>query len=132
MVRKRRTRGARPGTWSRPIPTRQHVVRRLEMLVADYNAGSVDAEQFFHALKAFIGEMEQRAAREGLTEKELAIFDLLTNPAPKLTKAEEQEVKRVARSLLEKLHDRTRAIDWFAGRKLGARSRPRSGSASTN
>lgn len=40
-------------------PTRQHLVERLEKLVADYNAGSVDAEQFFEALKAFIGEMDE-------------------------------------------------------------------------
>ncbi|ARS26093.1 type I restriction endonuclease subunit R [Sphingomonas sp. KC8] len=101
-------------------PTRQHLVERLEKLVADYNAGSVDAEQFFEALKAFIGEMdeeEQRAAREELTEEELAIFDLLTNPEPKLTKAEEQDVKRVARSLLEKLRDLTGAIDWVRGQE---------------
>lgn len=101
-------------------PTRQHLVERLEKLVADYNAGSVDAEQFFEALKAFIGEMdeeEQRAAREELTEEELAIFDLLTNPEPKLTKAEEQEVKRVARSLLDKLRDLTGAIDWVRGQE---------------
>lgn len=101
-------------------PTRQHLVERLEKLVADYNAGSVDAEQFFEALKAFIGAMdeeEQRAAREELTEEELAIFDLLTNPEPKLTKTEEQEVKRVARSLLEKLRDLTGAIDWVRGQE---------------
>lgn len=100
--------------------TRQHLVERLEKLVADYNAGSVDAEQFFEALKAFIGEMdveEKRAAREELTEEELAIFDLLTTPEPKLTKAEEQEVKRVARSLLEKLRDLTGAIDWVRGQE---------------
>ena len=101
-------------------PTRQHLVERLEKLVADYNAGSVDAEQFFEALKAFIGEMdveEQRAAREELSEEELAIFDLLTTPEPKLTKAEEQEVKRVARSLLDKLRDLTGAIDWVRGQE---------------
>lgn len=101
-------------------PTRQHLVDRLEKLVAAYNAGSVDAEQFFEALKAFIGEMddeEQRAAREKLTEEELAIFDLLTNPEPKLSKAEEQEVKRVARSLLERLRDLTGAIDWVRGQE---------------
>lgn len=101
-------------------PTRQHLVERLEKLVAAYNAGSVDAEQFFEALKAFIGEMdeeEQRAAREELTEEELAIFDLLTTPEPKLTKAEEREVKRVARSLLERLHQLVGAIDWVSGQE---------------
>lgn len=92
----------------------------MEKLVVDYNVGSVDAEQFFEALKTFIGEMdeeEQRAAREELTEEELAIFDLLTNPEPKLTKSEEQEVKRVARTLLEKLDDLTGAIDWVRGQE---------------
>lgn len=101
-------------------PTRQHLVERLEKLVASYNAGSVDAEQFFEALRAFIGEMDeevQRAAREELTEEELAIFDLLTNPEPKLTKSEEQAVKLVARSLLERLRDLTSAIDWVRGQE---------------
>jgi type I restriction enzyme R subunit len=101
-------------------PTRQHLVEKLERLVAEYDAGSVDVEQFFGALKTFIGEMdeeEQRAARMGLSEEEKAIFDLLTTPEPKLTKAEEQEVKRVARSLLEKLHDLTGAIDWVRGQE---------------
>jgi type I restriction enzyme R subunit len=101
-------------------PTRLHLVERLEKLVADYNAGSVDAEEFFEALKAFIREMdveERRAAREQLSEDELAIFDLLVRPEPKLTKAEEQEVKRVARSLLAKLHELTGAIDWVRGQE---------------
>lgn len=101
-------------------PTRQHLVERLERMVAEYNAGSVDAEQFFEALKAFIREMdveERRAAREGLSQEELAIFDLLVKPEPKLSKAEEQEVKRVARSLLEKLHELTGAIDWVRGQE---------------
>ncbi|ARO23977.1 type I site-specific deoxyribonuclease HsdR subunit protein [Rhizobium sp. TAL182] len=101
-------------------PTRQHLVERLEKLVADYNAGSVDAEQFFEKLKDFIRDMdveERRAAREELSQEELAIFDLLVKPEPKLTKAEEQEVKRVARSLLEKLHELTGAIDWVRGQE---------------
>ncbi len=101
-------------------PTRKHLVERLENLVAAYNAGSVDAETFFEALKTFICEMdeeEQRAAREELTEEELAIFDLLTTPEPKLTKAQEQEVKRVARSLLDRLRNLTCAIDWVRGQE---------------
>ena len=52
--------------------------------------------------KQLIAEMEEeerRAAREGLTEEELAIFDLLTKPEPRLTKTQEIEVKKVAREL---------------------------------
>jgi type I restriction enzyme R subunit len=96
-------------------PTRVHLVEKLEELVAAYNAGSVDAEQFFEALRAFVnglGEEEQRAAREGLSEDELAIFDLLTNPEPKLTKAQEIEVKTVARHLLARLHELVDGVDW--------------------
>jgi hypothetical protein len=40
-----------------------------------YNAGTLNAERFFEKLKRLIGEMdeeERRAAREGLTEDELA------------------------------------------------------------
>ena len=87
-------------------PTRLHLAEKLEQLVDAYNLGTVDAEAFFGALKKLVEEMEdeeRRAARERLTEEELAIFDLLTRPEPKLTKAQEAEVKRVARELLEKL-----------------------------
>jgi type I restriction enzyme, R subunit len=89
-------------------PTRVHLVDKLEKLVEAYNLGTLDAEAFFEALKTLIAQMdeeERRAAREGLTEEELAIFDLLTRPEPKLTQAQETEVKKVARELLEKLQD---------------------------
>ncbi len=99
-------------------PTRQGLVERLEELVATYNAGSIDVEVFFKALKDFVGQLDQeetRAAREGLSEEELAIFDLLTKPAPVLSKAQELEVKRVARELLEKLRVLVAGVDWLQG-----------------
>ena len=101
-------------------PTRVDLVGKLEKLVAEYNAGSIDAEKFFQALKEFVAglsEEEQRAAREELTEEELAIFDLLTTPEPKLTKAEETEVKRVARVLLARLHELVDGLDWLRGQE---------------
>lgn len=45
-------------------PTRVQLVERLEKLVAEYNAGSIDAERFFEALKAFIGDMGCRSDRD--------------------------------------------------------------------
>ncbi len=96
-------------------PTRLHLVEKLEKLVEAYNLGTLAVEAFFEALKALTAEMseeERRAARENLSEDELAIFDLLTKPTPKLTKAQEVEVKKVARDLLEKLQDQLAITDW--------------------
>jgi type I restriction enzyme R subunit len=96
-------------------PTRVHLVDRIEKLVDEYNLGTLDAENFFAALKKLIAEMDEedrRAAREGLTEDELAIFDLLTKPEPKLTKVQEVEVKRVARELLGKLQEQLQVQQW--------------------
>ncbi|RWM77191.1 MAG: type I restriction endonuclease subunit R [Mesorhizobium sp.] len=87
-------------------PTRVHLVEKLEKLVQAYNLATLDVEAFFAALKAFVAEMddeERRATREGLTEDELAIFDLLTRPKPKLTKPQETAVKLIAKDLLQKL-----------------------------
>ena len=39
---------------------------------------------------------QERHIRENLSEEELVIFDILTRPAPELTTAEREEVKKVA------------------------------------
>jgi type I restriction enzyme R subunit len=65
-------------------------------------------------------EEERRAAREGLSEDELAIFDLLTKPEPELTKAQEIEVKKVARELLMKLQEQLNVFDWRARQQTRA------------
>ncbi len=104
-------------------PTRRGLVERLEKLVAAYNAGSIDVERFFEALKDFVGQLDEeetRAAREGLSDEELAIFDLLTKPSVVLTQAQEIEVKRVARELLEKISVLVAGVDWLRGRQSRA------------
>jgi type I restriction enzyme R subunit len=100
-----------------------HLVEKLEKLVKTYNLGTVDVDVFFEALKKLVAEMEEeerRAAREGLTGDELAIFDLLTKPEPKLTKAQEVEVKKVARELLIKIQDHINVFDWKARQQTRA------------
>jgi len=59
-----------------------------------------------------LSEEEKRGISEQLTEEELAIFDLLTKPEMKLTKAEEREVKKVAKELLESLKREKLVLDW--------------------
>jgi type I restriction enzyme R subunit len=96
-------------------PTRADLLERLNDLIDRYNAGSMDIERLFEELTAFVQAMdeeEQRHVKEGLTEEELAIFDILTRPEPKLTKAEELEVKKIARHLLAKLKREKFILDW--------------------
>ncbi|MBG0810806.1 type I restriction endonuclease subunit R [Methylosinus sp. H3A] len=96
-------------------PTRVDLLERLNSLIDRYNAGSLDAERLFEELTAFarsLNEEEQRHLKVGLTEDELAIFDILTRPEPKLTKADEVNVKAIARELLDKLKQEKLILDW--------------------
>ncbi|MGO4871362.1 MAG: type I restriction endonuclease subunit R [Roseiarcus sp.] len=96
-------------------PTRVDLLERLNDLIDRYNAGSMDVERLFEELTAFVqgmDEEEQRHVKEGLTEEELAIFDILTRPEPKLTKAEELAVKKIACELLAKLKREKFILDW--------------------
>ena len=52
-----------------------------------------------------LSEEQQRHVRENMTEEELAIFDILTRPAPELSPEERNEVKKVARELLTRLKE---------------------------
>ncbi|MDX2377771.1 type I restriction endonuclease subunit R [Microbacterium sp. LRZ72] len=95
-------------------PTRYELVERIEQLIADYNAGSVNIDEYLKRLIEMTHTLtheEERAVREGMTEEELAIFDLLTQPDPVLTQEEQQRVKASAKSLLEHLHDKL-VQDW--------------------
>jgi type I restriction enzyme, R subunit len=59
-------------------------------------------------------EEDERHIREGLTEDELELFDLLKNA--KMTKEEEQQVKLAAKSLLTRLVDEQPKVliqDWW-------------------
>ncbi|MBN9336010.1 type I restriction endonuclease subunit R [Devosia sp.] len=100
---------------ARRNPTRRGLVERFESLVAQYNAGSLTAADFFNQLLSLVGDMnteDQRAIRAGLSEEELAIFDILTKPEPKLGPEDEDLVKRVAKSLLDKLKAEKLVLDW--------------------
>ena len=95
--------------------SRVDMAEKLQKLIDEYNAGSKNVEQFFAELKDFarsLTEEEQRAVAEGLTEEELALFDILTKPEPALTKAEEAEVKKVCKELLATLKREKLVLDW--------------------
>ena len=80
--------------------------QKFEELIADYNAGSLNIDQLFAALleqSRQLTEEETRYVRENLLPSELVIFDILTRPAPELSDAERDEVKKVAKQLLAKV-----------------------------
>jgi type I restriction enzyme R subunit len=96
-------------------PTRSSLVERFQELIAEYNAGSLNVERLFEALMTFIrdlNEEESRAIREGLSEEELAIVDILTKPEPELTADELGLVKQVARAMLDSLKREKLVLDW--------------------
>lgn len=95
--------------------SRVDLAEKFERLIAEYNAGSQNIEVLFVELVKFarkLTEEDKRAVSEGLTEEELALFDILTKPEPTLTKAEEADVKKVCRELLEKLKREKLILDW--------------------
>jgi len=95
-------------------PTRFDLVERIQSLIDEYNSGSLNIDEYLRRLIALsqdLNEEEQRAVRAGMTEAELAIFDLLTRPDPGLTDEERETVRSCARELLEQVHDKL-VLDW--------------------
>ncbi len=95
--------------------TRMDYLERFQELIADYNAGSLNAEELFRQLMLFARELddeEQRALREQLSEEELAVFDILTKPEMELSEADRKKVKATARELLDTLKAGKLVLDW--------------------
>jgi len=99
---------------ARRNPTRYDLVERIEELIAEYKAGSLNIDEYLRRLISLsqdLSEEERRAVVEDMTEEELAIFDLLTKPEPALDDAEREVVKASAKRLLAHLHDKL-VLDW--------------------
>jgi type I restriction enzyme R subunit len=97
--------------------TRTSFAQKLQEIIDRYNSGNATNESYFDELMEFVEKMreeEMRAAREGMTEAELEIFDLIKKE--NLTKDEEQKVKLAARNLVHKLKDEKPTVlitDWY-------------------
>jgi type I restriction enzyme R subunit len=97
--------------------TRTDFAQRLQGIIDAYNAGSSSADNYFDELVKFtrdLKEESERHIREGLTEDELELFDLLKKD--KMTKEETQKVRLAAKSLLHRLREEKPKVlvqDWF-------------------
>lgn len=96
--------------------TREQLFEKFEKLIEEYNSSSKNIDEIYEKLKKFTEELEEeekRHIKEGLSEEELAVFDILMKPAPELSEKEVKQVKKAARELLLKLKkERLSAIDW--------------------
>jgi type I restriction enzyme R subunit len=94
--------------------TRADYLEKFAALIEAYNSGSRNIEDIFKdllTLTQVLTEEQDRHVREHLSEEELTVFDILTRPGPDLSKAERDEVKKVARQLLDRLHALL-VLDW--------------------
>ncbi len=94
--------------------TRADYLEKFEALIEAYNSGSRNIEEIFKdllTLTQVLTEEQDRHVRERLSEEELTVFDILTRPGPALSTEERDEVKKVARELLDRLHALL-VLDW--------------------
>ena len=97
-------------------PSRMDYQQKYEEIVAGYNREKdrVTIEETFRRLTELMEELDaeqRRAVEEGLSEAELALFDLLKKES--LGKAARERVKQASRDLLASIKARLRELDRF-------------------
>lgn len=95
--------------------TRVDYLERFQRMIDEYNAGSLNVDEFFMRLMAFaesLKEEDKRGVMEQLSEEELALFDILTKPRMELTDKDIKQVKKAARNLLDTLMHGKLILDW--------------------
>jgi len=96
---------------------------KFQNLIDEYNQGSRNAEDLLQQLMVLAGQLqeeEKRHIKENISEEELAIFDLIIRPSKNLNDDEAEQVKRVARQMLNTLQAERLVLDWK--KKENARS----------
>ena len=95
--------------------TRMDYLERFQKMIDDYNAGSLNIDEFFQQLIELaqsLNKEEKRGVAEKLSEEELALFDILTRPRIDLSDREIGQVKKAARDLLKSLKREKLVLDW--------------------
>ena len=96
-------------------PMRLDYLRQFEKMIDEYNTGSKNIEEWFKQATDFIQGLDsedRRGIREGLSEEELTLFDILTKPEMKMTEKERAAVKKVVQTLLQRLKAEKLVLDW--------------------
>ncbi|MCX6250550.1 MAG: type I restriction endonuclease subunit R [Bacteroidetes bacterium] len=104
-------------------PLRVDFYRRYQEIIDDYNRGkdSITIEETFKKLIEFVNSLSEEEAetkREGLTEEQKAIFDILRKP--NLSTAEKKKIKEIAIDLLEELKKDKLKVEQWADKSVTA------------
>jgi type I restriction enzyme R subunit len=97
--------------------TRVNFAEKYKSIIDKYNSGNSSNENYFEDLVNFVDDLkkeDERHIREGLSEEELELYDLLKKDS--LTEKEEQQVKLSAKKLYEAISSadsETNIIDWY-------------------
>ena len=97
-------------------PMRMDYQLKYEGIIADYNSEKdrTTIEETFRRLLELVQSLDEeqaRAARENLSDDELAVFDLLKRDD--LTKADRERVKQASRDMLNSIKARLTELDRF-------------------
>jgi type I restriction enzyme, R subunit len=96
--------------------TRTDFAQRLQAVIDAYNSGATATEDYYQQLTDYVADLQREAerhVREGLTEDELELFDLLKKDS--MTQDDTQRVKLAAKRLLKRLLEETPKVlvqDW--------------------
>jgi type I restriction enzyme, R subunit len=104
-------------------PLRVDFYQRYQEIIDRYNRGkdAVTIEETFKKLIEFVNSLSEEEAdtkREGLTEEQKAIFDILRKP--NLTDSDKKKIKEVAIELLEDLKKEKLKVEQWADKSVTA------------
>jgi type I restriction enzyme, R subunit len=105
-------------------PLRVDYYQRFQEIIDEYNRGkdAVTIEQTFKRLIEFVNSLSAEEAdskREGLTEEQKAMFDLLRQGI-KLSEVDKKQVKKIAIELLEDLKKEKLKVEQWADKSTTA------------
>ena len=95
-------------------------------MIEEYNERTANHEVNYYKLLQFMKKLadeDKRHSREGLTEEELALYDIILIPDINLTADEKERIKAIVRKLLATLKQEKLRYDWNTKQVIKAQIR---------
>ncbi|MCP4132541.1 MAG: type I restriction endonuclease subunit R [bacterium] len=95
--------------------SRMNIYTRFQETIDAYNSGNIGIAEYLDRLIDSARELlveEKRAAIEGFSEEELALFDILTIPPIDMSEEEKSEVREIIINLGKTVREKNMILDW--------------------